>query len=1121
MFSFNGAETKPTHKNNYQISYYPGDKILLTTDPNEFFEVRANKSGDVIGKIKDFKANADGTLISGRITIDTEDSQLTAFNGFQDREFSTEHRVLSNETEQIVFNADNKTFKLRKGVTDVYYCPINAATGTVAQIIEGNVKYDGSTLQEIDVTVGEDLVQLCAPSFQTDFGAKTMSCDTVAHTFSLFDRHAFYKYGYYLSADESFAGTCFGYVIPAQENVYIEPSDYSQVSVIIQGQKSTAVNGTYLLDLDPTFAVKTWKKVVDLGGGNSVTVRYDGKYVLLDGIVDGTPFGPGKYLVDKSKPEIYNPDTAFSKRWTSTYTDWTKFEEHTTKEAAVYGTTTNGPKSTPVKQYKLDITTEGCDEITVCIPSKKFFDNSREFMLVEKITAGTDRKIKLNIVKEDGVTPAEFFAERQGEIYIWTNRWTSFQFNEIAADRFFVYDMDQNNQEAQIKDLYEKLSAEARTRDHDDTYISGVVNEHSLSVADIYDRIKGGVNYRGQVCVTDVPLSALDDTYQFCPTSIKDLFALDVGEVIYEALKEKGWERPDPAYTLDTELRAGYMYNVKAHPNTTTVRFRLSGEDGVNIEIASNDYIIIKTPGVEDGKIKIRDLSSVNINVIDSEDADIVHTPLLSAISSAIMLSVDGLSSDLATVSSDLIAERQRVDDTFVKLSADQELSGKTTYRGRSEFIGESDFSGDLSAKDFYAERIKLGDGTVNNLTVLQKLVVTEAETQVIVDAISASRLSASDVEIDDLSVHYAKADSISAYDADVEKLSASDVEIDDLSVHYAKADTLSVYDAKADKLSAHDADVGHLSAFAVNANGISAVSLTANNVLVDSFRNVRDGVSSIQDVIGLSVSNLSTDIKAISDDIDIHRPFVMEFHGDISADPAIVKYDSLSAWMKGSAKLGADHKIKRGFKYRVSSPVRFETFSGFGVNDYIIVNKDVTLETIDFADIYVQKDYDEETGFLSGTCEGLRSDVGYISGQAQLSVSNIESEIALSVGNIESELALSAGNIESEIALSVGNIENEIALSVGNIESEIALSVGNLEAEIALSAGRLSGDIKDLSVEYHNTFVGFDRKANDHISSDNLVVTDPYAHVGSPDEHDRYYMTMKYGTLVMTKIEA
>lgn len=535
------------------------------------------------------------------------------------------------------------------------------------------------------------------------------------------------------------------------------------------------------------------------------------------------------------------------------------------------------------------------------------------------------------------------------------------------------------------------------------------------------------MNYKGQVCVTDVPLSVLDDTYQFCPTSIKDLFALDVGEVIYDALKEKGWERPDSTYTLDTELRAGYMYNVKAHPNTTTARFRLSGEDGVNIEIASKDYIIIKTPGVEDGKIKIRDLSSVNINVIDSEDVDIVHTPLLGAISSAIMLSVDGLSSDLSAVSSDLMAERQRVDNTFVKLSADQELSGKTTYRGRSEFIGESDFSGGLSAKDFYAEQIKLGDGTVNNLTVLQKLVVTEAEAQVIVDTISASRLSAYDAKIDDLSVHYEKADGISA--------------------------------------------------FAANINGVSAVSLTANNVLVDSFRNVRDGVSSIQDVIDLSVGNLSTDIKAISDDIDIHKPFVMEFHGDISADPAVVKYDSLSAWMKGSVKLGADHKIKLGFKYRVSSPVRFETFSGFGVNDYIIVNKDVTLETIDFADIYVQKDYDEEAGFLSGTCDELRSDVGYISGQVQLSVSNIE--------------------------------------------SEIALSVGNLETEIALSAGRLSGDIKDLSVEYHNTFVDFDRKANDHISSDNLVVTDPYAHVGSPDEHDRYYMTMKYGTLVMKKIEA
>ena len=56
---------------------------------------------------------------------------------------------------------------------------------------------------------------------------------------------------------------------------------------------------------------------------------------------------------------------------------------------------------------------------------------------------------------------------------------------------------------------------------------------------------------------------------------------------------------------------------------------------------------------------------------------------------------------------------------------------------------------------------------------------------------------------------------------------------------------------------------------------------------------------------------------------------------------------------------------------------------------------------------------------------------------------------------------------------------------------------------------------------DYHSTLSGIDRKSHGYdgnISSDNLIVTDLNASIEG--KHDRYYMTMDYGTIVMRKIE-
>lgn len=58
----------------------------------------------------------------------------------------------------------------------------------------------------------------------------------------------------------------------------------------------------------------------------------------------------------------------------------------------------------------------------------------------------------------------------------------------------------------------------------------------------------------------------------------------------------------------------------------------------------------------------------------------------------------------------------------------------------------------------------------------------------------------------------------------------------------------------------------------------------------------------------------------------------------------------------------------------------------------------------------------------------------------------------------------------------------------------------------------------KQLSIDtrYISTFTTKDKVANPHISSDNLVLTDPDGHIGAETEHKQYYMSFESGTLVL-----
>ena len=112
--------------------------------------------------------------------------------------------------------------------------------------------------------------------------------------------------------------------------------------------------------------------------------------------------------------------------------------------------------------------------------------------------------------------------------------------------------------------------------------------------------------------------------------------------------------------------------------------------------------------------------------------------------------------------------------------------------------------------------------------------------------------------------------------------------------------------------------------------------------------------------------------------------------------------------------------------------------------------------------------------------------------------------------GQVISNMTMTADPTASEAASQhyVDVIKDNVELSVTNLCTEISAN----DIDIAdLQEKQLSIDTR-----YISTFTTKDKDANPHISSDNLVLTDPDGHIGTGTEHKQYYVSFESGTLVL-----
>lgn len=90
--------------------------------------------------------------------------------------------------------------------------------------------------------------------------------------------------------------------------------------------------------------------------------------------------------------------------------------------------------------------------------------------------------------------------------------------------------------------------------------------------------------------------------------------------------------------------------------------------------------------------------------------------------------------------------------------------------------------------------------------------------------------------------------------------------------------------------------------------------------------------------------------------------------------------------------------------------------------------------------------------------------------------------------------------------------LSNDVALSAADLQNQILSNDADIEF--------LSSDLSALEWQHYNgTLSAIDRKSDIEgcVSADNLIVVDPVPQIGH--KHDMFYMTYKYGTLVLKKM--
>ena len=629
--------------------------------------------GLMVGKVTDaYLSDYNENVISGIMWIDTTDSELATFNKFRCVSFNnTDLSVCNKMTERMTYLGFNK-FKFEKNIDRAefigLYDNLNDEHYQFARIYDSynsipGIVSDDIGVTDINVRLGTPWSQLI--NLNRDAGFKNIveedvkfgdiyyntvlsaNVNELSAKFDLVKVSELYKYNFNGIDDEGHEFTA-GYVVPRVFNKTIKESalDFAEVSANIADiMWVNAFKKTYVLT--KTSLETLWTAEDTDAEGNSLNIKFNGMtlFVKVTSGTDGTIIRQ-EFSVLVNEPEVFNPDTCHEHVYTTAYVDISQYKEVYETPEATYNITMNAAvESEAFPRYELNIDTAVTDLLKIQVPERTSDDISREFKVLINPNSQVDKLIELEFVDKDG-KHVDITNNRHYKVFVPTNKWSLLQLNEINDNIFFVKDLDDNEDMHDIEFLSNAISVETENRIANDNFLSDTMElsvselqsqilSNDADIADIYDRIRGGINYKGKI------YGEIRDTSENIVeiSAISNLFVWNTHHYSVNG------------YTEDTVLSNGYMYIMQTLSGSTKYKFNIEG-----VDIEDRDYVIINCRGTDpncNGKA-IKYLTSADVDIIDAEDADVIHRPELYAVSSDLQAQIISNDNDIEFLSNEV-----------------------------------------------------------------------------------------------------------------------------------------------------------------------------------------------------------------------------------------------------------------------------------------------------------------------------------------------------------------------------------------------------------------------------------------------------------------------------------
>ena len=681
-WSYGFSETQKSQRtelNGYNITFNDLDpsgqlsNFTFTVAPTlpQFHKVVLD--GLMVGKVTDaYLSDYNENVLSGIMWIDTTDTDLATFNKFRCVSFNTtDLSVCDKMTERMTYLGHN-TFKFEKNIDRAEYIALydnlDLEHYQFARIYDSynsipGIISDAAGVTDINVRLGTPWSKLVNLNSDAEFKnivednvkfgdiyydtVLSASVNDLSAKFDLVKVSELYKYNFNGIDDAGHEFTA-GYVVPRLFNKKIKEStlDFDEVSAFISDVMwVSAFKKTYTLTKSVSETLWTAEDV-DLEG-NTLNIKFNGMtlFVKVTSGTDGTIVRQ-EFSVLVDDPAIYNIDTCYNHVYTTTYVDISKYKEVYETPEATYTITMNAAvESESFPRYELNIDTAVTDQLKIQVPERTSDDISREFKVLIKPDCQIDKLVELEFVDANG-NHVQITNNRHQKVLIPTNKWTLMQLNEINSNIFFVKDLDDNEDAHDVEFLSNAISVESANRIANDGYLSDTIElsvgnlqtqvlDNDADIADIYERIRGGINYKGKVYG-----ELYDSSSNIVEISaISNLFVWNTHHYSVNG------------YTEDTVLSNGFMYIMQTLDGSTKYKFNIEG-----IDIEDRDYVIINCRGTDpdcNGKA-IKDLTSADIDIIDAEDADVIHRPELTDISVDLKGQIEANDADIAFLSDEV-----------------------------------------------------------------------------------------------------------------------------------------------------------------------------------------------------------------------------------------------------------------------------------------------------------------------------------------------------------------------------------------------------------------------------------------------------------------------------------